>query len=109
MTEQWPPKGHDFTYQVVEDPDNARGVSFDLALPGRDEWNLASVRVRRHGGPTEADLAFREKLYRAIGAIAVAGGHVETAMKRVLLVRTGSSADFSTVDGAPRSQHRVRA
>ena len=59
--------------------------------------DLSTLRVRRDGGDADADIAFRAELFRRIGAVTVAGGAVETAMKRLLLV-FAEKEDFSIVD-----------
>jgi len=99
VTENWPPLGHAFSYRVHEAFDNQEGISYDLSLPRRTTTaDLSTVRVGRHGGDTPEDLEFREELFRAVGSITVAGGHVEAAMKRLLLLLTDSETVFSLVD-----------
>lgn len=53
---------------------------------------------RRDDGDTPDDLVFREDLYRLVGSITVAGGHIEAALKRHLLVLTSAGEDFRLVD-----------
>ena len=60
--------------------------------------DLATLRVGRHGGDTPEDLVFREDLFRSVGSITVAGGHIEAAMKRLLLLLTDTETVFSLVD-----------
>ncbi len=99
MSEDWPPPGHAFSYRVDENLDNGGGISYDLSLPRRGSTvDLATVRVGRHGGDTPEDMAFREELFRAVGSITVAGGHVEAAMKRLLLLITDAKTVFTLVD-----------
>lgn len=88
MTDQWPPAGHKSWYRITESLDESGDVTeFDFSLPaGFETVDLAAARVLRHGGPNEADLAFRSQLYAHIGAVTVAGGHAEAAMKRAILV-----------------------
>lgn len=70
-----------------------------MSVPGNSpQWDLATVRVGRHGGDGPEDLAFREELFQIVGSITVAGGHVEAAMKRLLLLLMNAPADFSLVD-----------
>jgi hypothetical protein len=99
-TEVWPPVGFSSYYAMKENLDGHAELSYDLVLPGTfAEVDLATVRIGRHGGPNEEDLGFRGELHRHVGAVTVAGGHVEMAMKRLLLVLTSPpKADFSTVD-----------
>jgi hypothetical protein len=98
--EVWPPTGFRAYYTVSERIVDEPEVSYDLVLPGNfAEIDLATVRIERHGGPSDADLRFRAELYERIGAVAVAAGRVEMAMKRLLLVLTApQKAHFSTVD-----------
>jgi hypothetical protein len=98
MTKDWPPPGHNSYYRVDEALDNVDPISYDMSLPSREGTvDLSTVRVGRHGGDAPEDLTFREELYQSVGSITVAGGHVEAAMKRLLLVLTGAEA-FSVVD-----------
>ncbi len=97
MTETWPPPGHSFCYRYEADLDGHH-VSFELTLPSAlPEVNLATVRLGRVGGDTNADQMFRARLYAAIGQVTVAGGHADTAMKRLLALLTGDG-HFSLVD-----------
>lgn len=98
--EVWPPAGFSTYYEVMERLDRRSDLSYDLVLPGTfSKVDLSTQRIGRHGGANEEDLQFRTELYARVGAIAVAGGHVETAMKRLLLVLTApDEARFSTVD-----------
>ena len=99
MTKDWPPPGHRFSYRVDEALDNGYRISYDLSLPsGAGAVDLATVRVGRHGGDSPEDLTFREELYQSVGSITVAGGHVEAAMKRLLLLLIDAETDFSLVD-----------
>jgi hypothetical protein len=97
MTETWPPPGHNFTY-LHEADIGGHHISFELTLPSAvPELNLATVRLGRIGGETGADQLFRARLYAAVGKITVAGGHADTAMKRLLALLTGVGR-FSLVD-----------
>jgi hypothetical protein len=99
MTKDWPPPGHSLTYRVDEAFDNVDRISYDMSLPSRASTvNLATVRVGRHGGDAPEDLTFREELYQSVGSVTVAGGHVEAAMKRLLLLLTEAETTFSLVD-----------
>jgi hypothetical protein len=99
MTKDWPPPGHSLTYRVDEAFDNVDRISYDMSLPSRASTvNLATVRVGRHGGDALEDLTFREELYQSVGSITVAGGHVEAAMKRLLLLLAEAETTFSLVD-----------
>ena len=79
--------------------DNGYEVTYDLTVPGSmPEWDISTARLGRHGGETPADQMFRQRLYTRIGAVAVAGGHAETAMKRLLLLLWGTTSDFSQAE-----------
>ena len=110
MTEQWPPPGHSFSYKVNVCLDGKEPQSFDVTLPSSlTEFNLATVRVGRHGGPNDRDQAFRELLYPRIGAVTVAGGHVEAAMKRLLILLKKQGGKFSLVDKVWSDLHKMLA
>lgn len=99
MTDAWPPPGHRFSYRVAEQIEGACNLTFDLTVPKNMAVDLSAVRVGRHGGPNAEDLSFRDDLFRMIGSITVAGGHVEAAMKRLLVLLLGrSDGDLSAVD-----------
>jgi len=106
--EVWPPVGFNSYYEVREQIVGKTELNYDLVLPGTfAEVDLSTVRIRRHGGPNPEDLEFRSELYRRIGAITVAAGHVEMAMKRLLLILTRpAKAHFSTVDQTWTDLHR---
>jgi hypothetical protein len=99
MDENWPPPGHLFTSQVTVALEGQPPHTFELTTPGAvTEVDIAAVRIRRLGGPTSRDEAFRADLYRHLGALVVAGGHAEAAMKRVVIVSQERSGDFVEVD-----------
>lgn len=106
--EFWPPAGFASYYTVTERLEGHPELSYDLVLPGTfSEIDLSSVRIGRHGGPNQQDLHFRSELYLRIGAVTVAAGHVEMAMKRLLLVLTSpSKARFSSVDETWTTLHK---
>ena len=106
--EVWPPEGFSSYYRVTERIAGQAELNYDLVVPGTfAEADNSTTRIGRHGGPTTEDMEFRTELHRRIGAIAVAGGHVEMAMKRLLLVLTGATrAHFSTVDFTWSDLHR---
>jgi hypothetical protein len=69
--------------------------------PGSDDMNLASMRpVRIMGKPNrQADALHQVRLFHAVGSVAVAGGHVEMAMKRVLVtLRGGQNSDLARAE-----------
>jgi len=99
MTEQWPFWKTGPIYRMTVEIRDDLTLEFDLSLPaGVSEVDMATVRLGRHGGDAAADYAFRAQLYTRIGAVAVAGGHAETAMKRMLALLTGRKGHFSDVD-----------
>lgn len=108
VLETWPPTGFSSYYTVIERIDGRPELTYDLVLPGTfSEVDLATVRIGRHGGPNASDIEFRTELHQRIGAVAVAAGHVEMAMKRLLLVLTSpSKASLSTVDETWSSLHK---
>lgn len=67
--------------------------------PWMEGVDVATVRLRRHGGPHSSDGEHQQRLFLAVGMVAVIAGHVEAEMKRILLTasaRAGST--FSDVD-----------
>jgi hypothetical protein len=106
--EVWPPRGFSSYYTVTERLDGQAELSYDLVLPGNfSEVNLSTTRIGRHGGPNADDLSFRSELYFRVGAVTVAAGRVEMAIKRLLLVLKGpQQARFSTVDETWTSLHK---
>jgi hypothetical protein len=108
VTEQWPVKGHSFWYETNITLDNGYKLDFDLTLPSAvPALHLSTVRVGRHGGESHADRTFQQRLYAKIGAVTVAGGHVETAMKRLLLLLKGEPGGFSQVDKSWTDLHKA--
>ena len=98
MPQDWPPPGHHSYYSVTEDLGDGYKVTYDLNLPSTlPVFNIATARVGRHGGATPSDRQFRAELFGRVGAVTIAGGEVETAMKRLLLLLSGSGT-FSQVD-----------
>ena len=98
--DEWPPQGMTSWYPVVEKIDRQPERTYDLTLPSTfSEADLSTVRIGRHGGPNDDDRQFRRELYERVGAVVVASGHVETAMKRLLpLLEEATEAQFSLVD-----------
>jgi hypothetical protein len=107
MTDQWPPVGHHFPPKVEVSLVNGYKATFDLTLPSPvTTLNLSTVRVGRHGGETNADRLFQSRLYVKLGAIVVASGHIETAMKRLLLVLRGQSNFAEVAEKSWAGLHR---
>jgi hypothetical protein len=110
MTEQWPVPGHRFWYKANIRLENGYELHFDLSLPGAlSSFDLSTLRLGRHGGMTNADRLFRARLNARIGAVTVAGGHVETAMKRLLLLLREESGGFLQVDMTWTDLHKALA
>jgi hypothetical protein len=79
--------------------DNGYEVAYDLTVPGSmPEWDISTARLGRRGGDTAAGQTFRQRLHTRVGAVTVAGGHAETAMKRLLLLLWGTTSDFSQAE-----------
>ncbi|MFA4081889.1 hypothetical protein [Mycobacteroides salmoniphilum] len=69
--------------------------------PGGDDMNIASMRpVRLKNRPNgQTDALHQVQLFHAVGSVTVAGGHVEMAMKRVLVtLRGGKNSDLAAAD-----------
>ena len=96
----WPPPGFTSWYTVSEQLDGQPERTFDVVVPSTfSNVDLSTVRVGRHGGANNEDREFRRALYGRIGAVVVASGHVEAAMKRLLLLLDEApEAQFSLVD-----------
>jgi hypothetical protein len=108
MLDEWPPQGMTSWYSVVEKIDGQPERTYNLTIPSTfSEADLSTVRIGRHGGPNDGDREFRCDLYERVGAVVVASGHVETAMKRlVLLLEEAPEAQFSLVDKNWTDLHR---
>lgn len=104
----WPPKGFKTFYQMTEAVAGRPQVRYDMVLPGGfAEVDLSTIRLGRHSGPNAADERFRAKLHRHVGAVVVAAGHVESALKRLLLVlEAPEKAHFSAVDETWTTLHK---
>ncbi|MFD7896518.1 hypothetical protein [Streptomyces sp. NPDC059743] len=108
MSDDWPAPGHTFSYQMSTHLDGGPSFDLDITAPSaRPSVDISTFRVGRHGGPDGADLAFRERLYGLIGAIVVAGGHVEAAMKRLVLLLRDDQGGFSLVDKTWSDLHKL--
>lgn len=93
----WPPAA--FAYKTTLDLQGVPQFSYELSFTAQvDPVNLNNVIVGRIGGPDEADAEFRRQLYGVVGASVVAGGRVEAAMKRLIIVLTSAPNSFASVD-----------
>lgn len=94
-----PLTGDPVTYQMTEDIDSWDSVTYELTIPaGSEQVDLVSPIVERAGPIDPADEAYREQLFGQVGRITVAGGHVEAALKRVLVVLSPGREAFEDAD-----------
>jgi hypothetical protein len=64
-----------------------------------ENYQLAGLRAKRHGGPHPSDYALQQALMQVLGAITLVSGHVELEMKRILLTaKAEPTAGFADVD-----------
>jgi hypothetical protein len=84
------------------EPTNSGGplpnFTFTVPAGSQAEVRTREMPVSRLDGPTPPDEVFRARLYAGVGAIAVAGGHVEAALKRLLLFFKATDKYFEDVD-----------
>lgn len=87
-------------YSVSENLDGGRSITYTLVIPpaSAEETELANALVERDGGPTVADLEYRDQLSRMVGSVALAGGQVEFALKRVLVALSPNHENFEDAD-----------
>ena len=97
MVEGWPPKGHGMWYTVQIDMDGHQPIEYEMTVVAKNV-NIAGLPVHRDGGPDAADEELRVDLRDAVGAMAIAGGHAEAAMKRLILVCEEGEHLFDAVD-----------
>lgn len=65
----------------------------------QDTTDVSTFRMVRLGGPNDADIAYRQNLFSVVGAIVVAGGHIEAEMKRIVIMGEGlRGASFVDLD-----------
>ncbi|WP_344255701.1 hypothetical protein [Mycolicibacterium llatzerense] len=93
-----------YTLEHAVDTDTGTKVLSNYTFvqpPGGDDMNIASIRpVRIMSKPNrQADRLHQVRLFHAVGSVTVAGGHVEMAMKRVLVtLRDGKNSDLAAAD-----------
>lgn len=74
-------------------------IRLSATVPDLDTADFAGAVVQRIGGASSRDWDFRRRLYFFIGLITVAGGKIEAAMKRAILVgRRDRRAEMALVD-----------
>lgn len=104
----WPRPGHAFTYKVEVVLEEYEPYDFELSVSDADEMDLSNVIYGRLGGVTTADIELRKDLYFFIGSITVASGHIEAAMKRLILTLQGNrKRKFSLVDKTWTDLHKI--
>lgn len=109
VSSQWPRPGHAFTYKTKFVLDGFEPFDFELSVPSQaEQLDLSNLVYGRIGGPTTADVELRKELYYVIGTITVASGHIEAAMKRLILVLQGKrKRQFSLVDKTWTDLHKI--
>ena len=94
-----PPPGERYQYDVTMSHESGWELAFVLSIPSNEtSGDLETSIVIRDHGPTSADIAYRERLYRLVGEVTVASGRIEAAMKRLLLVLGGGNGAFVDID-----------
>lgn len=97
--ERWAPPGADKFYQLEIKLDGQAPIQLSALVPDADTSDFAGARLQRIGGATKRDEEFRAELYYYVGKATVAGGHIESAMKRLLILATGEREhQFARVD-----------
>jgi hypothetical protein len=90
-------------YDVASEIPNGPVLDFTLVRPPGDDPTMAlpSLRPLRAVGRENpvADIRHQVSLFHAVGAVTVAGGHVEMAMRRVYVSLTGGKNE--DLDSAP--------
>ncbi|TKG57351.1 hypothetical protein [Prauserella endophytica] len=86
-------------YRMDERLGNGRSLTLYVTVPeAMTDFEIQTARVDREGGTTSADRKFRRELFEIVGSITVAGGQIEAALKRILLLLKGESTLFSLAD-----------
>jgi hypothetical protein len=87
------------TYTVTEDLEGFSPLTYEITVPGSmTVLDISTLRVARDGGPTEGDQQYRAELFSLVGSVTVAGGQIEAALKRLLLVLRGADTVFALAD-----------
>ena len=83
----------------IEDVTPWEAVIVAPANAALENYQLAGLRAKRHGGAHPADYALHQGLMQVLGGITLASGHVELEMKRILLTaKAEPAAGFADVD-----------
>ncbi|MET4618685.1 hypothetical protein ABIE18_000108 [Arthrobacter sp. 2762] len=105
---EWPPPGHAFTWTTEMNLDGFEPFQYELTVSDVDQMDMSNAIYGRIGGPAPADIELRKKLYYLVGAITVASGHIEAAMKRVILtLQENRTRQFSLVDKTWTDLHKI--
>lgn len=90
------------TYRMSIDLDHLDlPIVAEVSLPASQKGESADISSFRYGrlnGDSVEDIEFREKLYAAVGAVTVASGHAESAMKRVILIAEARGETFEHME-----------
>jgi hypothetical protein len=105
----WPRPGHAFAYRTKMEFEGFEPFEYELSVTtGADQLDLSNVIVGRRGGLTSADNELRQKLYYFMGSITVVSGHIEAAMKRLILtLQDHRTRQFSLVDKTWTDLHKI--
>lgn len=94
-----PPWAPEWFYLLSIELEGQPPIRFSATVPDLDTGDFAGAVVQRIGGASSRDWAFRRRLYFLIGLVTVAGGKIEAAMKRAILVgRRDRRAEMALVD-----------
>jgi len=89
--------GHHVRYELGDLPDYEY-LMVNLGA-AQDTTDVSTLRMVRLGGPNDADIEHRQNLFSVVGAIVVAGGHIEAEMKRIVIMGEGlRNASFVDLD-----------
>ncbi|WP_166874499.1 hypothetical protein [Salinibacterium sp. ZJ450] len=69
-------------------------IDIPLEYPPDANVGWGTARIEREGGTSADDLRFRQSLYFQIGRITVAGGKIESSMKRLTRMLAGGDNNF---------------
>ena len=86
---KWRPPGHDFFYRMKFDS-GIPGAVFEgsVTVPEGESVDMATAVVRRIGGSTPADDAYRRELFFRIGEVTALASQIEAGLKRVCVLLT---------------------
>ncbi|MCS5734272.1 hypothetical protein [Herbiconiux daphne] len=95
----WPPGGK-MPYRVTVRGEGVPSYEYMLSMPATEDpsINASNAIVVRLGGPSQADRDRQAQIYAAVGRATVASGHIEAAMKRLVIVLRRMKNSFALVD-----------